>query len=323
MYKKDSILTRHPEFISGSKKQKNPVSVETLSTHFFLFGSNAARKKKETGGAQRKKNVGFLPPVKSLICSLASLCSRSQRRVSAFTLAEVLITLAIIGVVAALTIPVVVKNYQETAAVSRVKKHYRNIADIVQQWQVEEGCSDNVSGCIEKYNGYNCKNIFSGGLEKKIKILKIRYQNQDYTDIDWLPDSNTLFNAAAQFASWQGVSKISAYSNITCHYLLSDGTTMMIHMPDTYNRSGFMFIDINGKKAPNRVGKDIFPISIGAYNNPKYTTVNPYYAEDSSATSGLCLTRNNGVCDPDVCTQTSCSPTAYVLKNGKLPPVTW
>jgi prepilin-type N-terminal cleavage/methylation domain-containing protein len=32
----------------------------------------------------------------------------------AFTLAEVLITLAIIGVVAALSIPSVVRNYQET-----------------------------------------------------------------------------------------------------------------------------------------------------------------------------------------------------------------
>jgi hypothetical protein len=97
----------------------------------------------------------------------------------------------------------------------------------------------------------------------------------------------------------------------------------MIHMPDSYNKSGFMLVDVNGKKAPNRVGKDIFPIGIGAYNNPKYTTVSPYYTEDSSATSGLCLVRNDGVCDPDVCTKTSCSPTAYVLKNGKLPPINW
>jgi prepilin-type N-terminal cleavage/methylation domain-containing protein len=40
----------------------------------------------------------------------------------AFTLAEVLITLAIIGVVAALTIPTVVRNYQKTQTVTQLKK---------------------------------------------------------------------------------------------------------------------------------------------------------------------------------------------------------
>lgn len=239
-----------------------------------------------------------------------------------FTLAEVLITLAIIGVVAALTIPVVVKNYQEAATVSRVKKHYRNIADIVQQWQAEEGCSDNVAGCLEKYNAYDCQNAF-GGIEKKLHILKRRYQNEGYTGTDWLPDSTVLFNGTTQSYAWQGVSKISASSNIACHYLLADGTTIMAHIPDTNRKSGFLFIDINGKKAPNRVGKDVFPIGIGSFNNPKYTTVNPYYTEDDSTTSGLCPIRNNGTCDTDVCTQTSCSPTAYLLKYGKLPTMNW
>ncbi len=240
-----------------------------------------------------------------------------------FTLAEVLITLAIIGVVAALTIPVVVKNYQEAAAVSRVKKQYRNIADIIQQWQVEEGCSENVSGCIEKYTNYDCENVFGGGIEKKLKVLKRRYQNEGFTGIDWLPDSTTYLNGTKQDNSALGVSKISGNSNVVCHYLLTDGTTMTVHIPDTYKKSGIMFIDINGKKAPNRVGKDVFPIGIGAYNNPKYTTVHPYYAEDNATTYGLCPIRGNGVCDPDICTQTSCSPTAYVLKHGKLPPITW
>lgn len=47
-----------------------------------------------------------------------------MRRRFAFTLAEVLITLGIIGVVAAMTIPVLVQKYKEQATVTRVKKFY-------------------------------------------------------------------------------------------------------------------------------------------------------------------------------------------------------
>ena len=41
-----------------------------------------------------------------------------------FTLAEVLITLGIIGVVSALTMPALVANYKKQEAVSKLKKSY-------------------------------------------------------------------------------------------------------------------------------------------------------------------------------------------------------
>ena len=48
----------------------------------------------------------------------------SKNRNNGFTLAEVLITLGIIGVVAALTIPTLVANYQKKVTVTKVKKVY-------------------------------------------------------------------------------------------------------------------------------------------------------------------------------------------------------
>ena len=42
----------------------------------------------------------------------------------AFTLAEVLITLGIIGVVAAMTLPTLLNKYQEVVTVNKVKKFY-------------------------------------------------------------------------------------------------------------------------------------------------------------------------------------------------------
>ena len=47
-------------------------------------------------------------------------------RMSAFTLAEVLITLGIIGVVAAMTIPNLISNVQKTKTVSQLKKLFQN-----------------------------------------------------------------------------------------------------------------------------------------------------------------------------------------------------
>ncbi len=143
----------------------------------------------------------------------------------AFTLAEVLITLAIIGVVAALTIPSVVRNYQETAAVSRVKKHYRNIAAAVQQWQVEEGCSDDVRNCPNITS--STQNAFKG-IAEKLQIVKTQYGINGLENVDWLPDHTTLLNGSKADYAWQGVSKNSGGYASTCYYLLADGTTMSV-----------------------------------------------------------------------------------------------
>ena len=63
--------------------------------------------------------------------SLINLFSYSPRKCAAFTLAEVLITLGIIGVVAAMTIPSVVGNYQKQKTISYVKKFYSDINNAV------------------------------------------------------------------------------------------------------------------------------------------------------------------------------------------------
>ena len=56
-----------------------------------------------------------------------------------FTLAEVLITLGIIGVVASLTMPSVIANYQKEKTVSYVKKFYNEINNAVRMAVVDNG----------------------------------------------------------------------------------------------------------------------------------------------------------------------------------------
>lgn len=57
----------------------------------------------------------------------------------AFTLAEVLITLGIIGVVAAMTLPTLLNKYQEVVTVNKVKKFYSTINNAFLRAVTEHG----------------------------------------------------------------------------------------------------------------------------------------------------------------------------------------
>ncbi len=57
----------------------------------------------------------------------------------AFTLAEVLITLGIIGVVAAVTMPVLINNYQKKVTATRAKQAYSQILQAIQLSEVDNG----------------------------------------------------------------------------------------------------------------------------------------------------------------------------------------
>ena len=76
-------------------------------------------------------------------------CSRfSLKRKVAFTLAEVLITLGIIGVVAAMTLPALITNYKEKQTVSQLKKVYSTLS---QAWLMME----NEYGSIDEWGMSN------------------------------------------------------------------------------------------------------------------------------------------------------------------------
>ncbi len=81
-----------------------------------------------------------------------------------FTLAEVLITLGIIGVVAALTIPTLVQNYQEKVTVNKVKKMYSTLSNAYElikidngdysQWGIGTDTKDDALSLREKFEKY-------------------------------------------------------------------------------------------------------------------------------------------------------------------------
>ena len=64
---------------------------------------------------------------------------KDKRFKSAFTLAEVLITLVIIGVIAALTVPTLIQNTQKQEYVTALKKAYSTLSQATQQIIAENG----------------------------------------------------------------------------------------------------------------------------------------------------------------------------------------
>ena len=74
----------------------------------------------------------------------------------AFTLAEVLITLSILGVVAAISIPNIIQQYQKRVTITKLKKAYSQINQMASNIAINSGCIGQTVKCSglmdESYN---------------------------------------------------------------------------------------------------------------------------------------------------------------------------
>lgn len=96
--------------------------------------------------------------------------NRHNYRKSAFTLAEVLITLGIIGVVAALTMPSLIAKNQEKVTVTRLKKEYSTISQAYTMALMNEGeFKDWFTGSETKAEAGE---IFYEKMEKYLNVVK-------------------------------------------------------------------------------------------------------------------------------------------------------
>lgn len=166
-------------------------------------------------------------------------------RRAAFTLAEVLITLGIIGVVAAMTMPVLIGNYQKTQTVNQLKKAYSEISQAVKiseaQYGTMEGWDFSGFANAQERADYFAKNY----LFPNIKVLQSCSPSSEKC---WPDDVSTIDGS------------IAGYNNGTSgrnSFMTSYGYAVYYWLHSTGN-GGWIIIDINGLKKPNRLGKDIF-----------------------------------------------------------------
>ncbi len=168
----------------------------------------------------------------------------------AFTLAEVLITLAIIGVVAALTIPSIVQNYQKTQVVTQLKKTYSALANTTNLAIAEYGP---ITGWEVGENGPGQAGVDFAN-KYLIPYLKVLKNCENITTGDCRFDWNYLNKETSGYLD-------SNYSR----FYLNDGTLIGVIAYNGAARYAVIYIDVNGPKKPNTYGKDIFIFNYWIY----------------------------------------------------------
>lgn len=173
----------------------------------------------------------------------------------AFTLAEVLITLGIIGVVAALTIPTLVNNYRKKQFETGLKKEYSVLLQALDMYKQDnetplkkEDCATHAAfkKAIQPYLKVlvDCGDFQSGGY--KGQCVQNGYYTQDkkytYKTYSGNTANENLFDDG--------------------QIILNDGSHLLFENPGG-GSAVYVSIDVNGyKKLPNKWGEDVFTFQL-------------------------------------------------------------
>ena len=223
---------------------------------------------------------------------------------AAFTLAEVLITLGIIGVVAALTLPTLIQNHQKQVYVTQLKKAYSNISNALSQVVNDEGVVDWDQACIvtttydyqEKTNINECLHKVA----KQMKALNIKDYGVTCSD-DWCKYGYDVDNDIS--------TSTTLANDATGMFTTPDG---MLYMFPCWNLTNVV-VDVNSiSKSPNQPGRDIFEFY--AAGESKVDSSGNWSYEYKNALSPVGSGSSNG-CSA---THLSTGCTAKVLIEGKM-----
>ena len=200
--------------------------------------------------------------------------SHFSRKRTAFTLAEVLITLGIIGIVAAITLPTIINNYRVKVLENQFKKADSIIQQAVQKTANEYGYTSlaelNVAGCATCDNNENYRLLKQQIPEindiwyKQFKTVKIFSDSEAYWKNIYC---NSFFGAKLN-----GTTYSCLYSGRPYEYMiLADGMTVspLFAYLGGFNHPVLIeaVFDTNGPyKGPNRLGYDIFRYETMNYN---------------------------------------------------------
>lgn len=222
----------------------------------------------------------------------------NSNKTSGFTLAEVLITLGIIGVVAALTIPMLLTKCQEQIIKNQLKKQYSVIQQALKIVDNELDYTPSCyywtkipygpTTCTKRNEAGECTNItladgsklpddYNGNMndcalvkEKMKTVLKVATICEDnavekgcipkYKGIDTIVKEQNNYSDKEATSATSGC---RGWREQNIHknveaWVLMDGTIIFFYGTNPANSFQIFAIDLNGAKGPNKWGYDLF-----------------------------------------------------------------
>lgn len=179
-------------------------------------------------------------------------------KIKGFTLAEVLIVLGIIGIIAALTIPAILNQTQKREIVVAFKTGYSDLSNAINQIKTDNG--GEIIGGIGSNSGG-----FITILQNYIKFSKICHNNsytEGCTDYTGLNANNIKMLNGDNFwwpAAFTGAGAITSNGMVivpTGHSANCTNPGLDIGFCD------YLSIDVNGSKPPNIFGRDILRLYV-------------------------------------------------------------
>ena len=200
-----------------------------------------------------------------------------------FTLAEVLITLAIIGIVAALTIPTLISKYEKKQTVTKLQKMYSILNQAYLFAKADGGDNillNNINGNYDMDSETAHKKVAEFMENYFLPYLKISKNCKlEYDNVCFGIQHNGIGGASTEW--------IRKYNVI-----LQDGSTISADIDSACDENGckqggaiILYVDINGTAKPNMAGKDYFMFFI----MPKSGNIEFFnvYAGDSDLRTAL------------------------------------
>lgn len=178
-------------------------------------------------------------------------------RLNFFTLAEVLLVLGIIGVVAAMTIPSLISNNQKSQYLTSLKKAYTVFNQALTQVAADMGCVGDLQ----------CTNLFSGD-SQSVGTELVKYfnvvKNCGTTKTGCMPNKiYGLFDGSSSLPNWIPASYSFVTTDGMAYSIISIANNCTWGTPGYLNTymtqyCGYVTVDVNGLKPPNTYGRDVF-----------------------------------------------------------------
>lgn len=202
-----------------------------------------------------------------------------KKRLFGFTLAEVLITLGIIGTVCAMTIPILMNNIQDAQFKTAYKKAYSVASQALNQ--------ANADYLMVEFTNDASGNNFKMFMQQ-FKVAKECFDS----------NNSECWDASGE-KMWQ--SSLSDYAPKETYSAFIDSSGMAWSTVYTFGR---LLVDTNGFKSPNQWGKDRFVFSIYDINDNNSALplkIKPYSGDyclgsscDNTAWTHLCQSNKCG-----------------------------